>query len=204
MKGDAMLADGQDEADDEPEPWELAMNGDAPVEDPDPFAKLEAEMDRRLERRRARGMPQTLDELVRDLREAERDTWWKEHREYDTSDSPGGYQRGTQELDYRTGDDLRMDDEPTAADVTGTAHAEHIDDVIDGVWAALREQYDQGRDEVLFAEVQEAGGSRVDTFLGVLFLDHRGQVTLQQDELFGDLWIQDPAAATGTEEAVAD
>jgi segregation and condensation protein A len=204
MKGDAMLTDGEDEAETEPEPWELAMNGDAPVEDPDPFAKLEAEMDRRLDRRRARGMPQTLDELVRDLREAERDTWWKEHREYDTSDSPHGYSRGAQELDYRTGDDVRMDDEPTAADVTGTAHAEHIDDIIDEVWAALREQYDKGREEVLFAEIARAGGSRVDTFLGLLFLSHRGQVSLQQDELFGDLWIQDPAAATGSEEAVAD
>ena len=203
MKGDAMLAP-DDDPEEEPEPWELAMNGDAPVEDPDPFARLEAEMDRRLDRKRARGMPQTLDELVRDLRDAERDNWWKEHREYDTSDSPHGYARGAQELDYRTSDDLRMDDEPTAADVTGTAHAEHIDDIIDDVWATLREQYDKGRDEVLFAEVERAGGSRVETFLGILFLSHRGQVALQQDQLFGDLWIQDPAAAGGSEEAIAD
>ncbi|MEF8775207.1 MAG: ScpA family protein [Haloarculaceae archaeon] len=202
MKGDAMLSPEED-SDPEPEPWELAMNGDAPA-DPDPFARLEAEMDRRLDRRRARGMPQTLDELVRDLREAERDTWWKEHREYDTSDSPHGYTRGTQELDYRTGDDVRIDDEPTVADVTGTAHGEHIDDLVDSVWAALREQYERGREEVLFAEVADAGGSRVDTFLGVLFLTHRGRVVLQQDDLFGDLWIQEPAAASGSEEALAD
>ncbi|MBX0321932.1 segregation/condensation protein A [Halomicroarcula sp. F13] len=203
MKSDAML--GEDEQEDPPaEPWEQAMTEDAPIEEPDPFSALESEMDRRLERRRARGMPQTLDELVRDLRDAERDSWWKESREYDTSGSPSGFQRGTQELDYRSADDMRMDDEPSAADVTGTAHAEQIDDIIDDVYAAVREQYDQGRDEVLYKEVEHAGGSRVETFLGLLFLAHRGQVVLQQDDVFGDLWIQDPNAVSGSEEALAD
>ncbi|MBV0901610.1 segregation/condensation protein A [Halomicroarcula salina] len=203
MKSDAML--GEDDAEEDPaEPWEQAMTEDAPIEQPDPFSALESEMDRRLERRRARGMPQTLDELVRDLRDAERDSWWKESREYDTSDSPSGFQRGTQELDYRGADDFRMDDEPTAADVTGTAHAENIDDIIDDVHDAVREHYDQGRDEVLYREVETAGGTRVETFLGLLFLAHRGQVRLQQDDLFGDLWIQDPNTATGSGEAVAD
>jgi len=206
MKSDAMLDDGDDEAEAPwEEPWE---QGDGMAEDgfdgPDPFTALESEMDRRLERRRARGMPQTLDELVRDLREAERDNWWKESREYDTSESPEGYQRGTQELDYRTGDDLRMDDEPSAADVTGTAHAEQIDEVIEDVHDALREQYDKGREEVLYREVESAGDSRVQTFLGLLFLAHRGRVRIRQDDLFGDLWIRDPNAATGSEEAVAD
>jgi len=203
MKGDAMLSDDEE---DEPweEPWEAEMAGEAPVEDPDPFAALEAEMDRRLERKRARGMPQTLDELVRDLREAERDTWWKESREYDTSDSPGGFARGTQELDYRRDDDVRMDDEPTAADVTGATHTEDIDEVIADVHDAVREHYENGRDEVLFREVETVAGSRVRTYLGLLFLSHRGRVRLQQDEMFGDLWIQDPTAAAASGEAVAD
>ena len=206
MKSDAMLDQGDDE---EEEPWEEPWEQGAEMaedgfEGPDPFAALESEMDRRLERRRARGMPQTLDELVRDLRDAERDNWWKESREYDTSESPEGFDRGTQELDYRTGDDLRMDDEPSAADVTGTAHEEHVDEIIDGVHDALREQYDKGRTEVLYREISETGGSRVLTFLGLLFLAHRGQVRLTQDNMFGDLWIQDPTAATGSEEAIAD
>jgi len=204
MKGDAML-DEDDEEDEEPwdQPWEQGMD-DEPVGGPDPFAALESEMDRRLERRRARGMPQTLDELVRDLREAERDNWWKESREYDTTESPKGFQRGTQQLDYHSGDDLRLDDEPTAAEVTGKTHNEDIETVIDDVYGALREQYDKGREEVLYREVEESGGSRVQTFLGLLFLAHRGQVRLAQDDLFGDLWIQDPNAATGSEEALAD
>jgi len=206
MKSDAMLDQG-DEEEDEPweEPWEqggeMAEDG---FEGPDPFAALESEMDRRLERRRARGMPQTLDELVRDLRDAERDNWWKESREYDTSGSPEGFQRGTQELDYHTGDDLRMDEEPSAADVTGTAHEEHVDEIIDDVHDALREQYDKGRTEVLYREISETGGSRVLTFLGLLFLAHRGHVRLTQDDMFGDLWIQDPTATIGSEEAIAD
>ena len=203
MKSDAML--GNDEPDEEPaEPWEQAMNGEAPIEEPDPFNALESEMDRRLERRRARGMPQTLDELVRDLRDAERDNWWKESREYDTSDSPAGVQRGTQDLDYRGGADLRLDEEPSAADVTGTAHGEQMDDIIEDVYAAVREQYDKGREELLYREIETAGGSRVETFLGLLFLAHRGRVHLQQDDLFGDLWVQDPSHVGGSEEALAD
>ncbi|WP_226012327.1 segregation and condensation protein A [Halomicrobium salinisoli] len=203
MKSDAML--GEDEEEEEPEePWEAAMRGEESLDQPDPFAALDREMDRRLERKRARGMPQTLDELVHDLREAERDSWWKESRSYDTSDSPSGFRRGTQELDYRGADDLRMDDEPTADEVTANTHGEDMDAIVDDVMAAVREQFDAGREEVLYREVEEVGGSRVETFLGLLFLAHRGRVELRQDDLFGDLWIRDPDAATGSDEAVAD
>jgi segregation and condensation protein A len=139
-------------------------------------------------------MPQTLDELVRELREAERDSWWKESREYDTSGSPRGFDRGTQTLDYRAMDDLRQDGEPTEHDVTATTHGEEMESTIATVYDVLREQYERGRAEVLFAEIDDAAGSRVRTFLAVLFLDHRGQVRLQQDELFGDLWVQEPSA----------
>jgi segregation and condensation protein A len=206
MKSDAMLNpdEGEDEEAAEADPWDRPMADDDPIGGPDPVAALEQEMDRRLERKRARGMPTTLDELVRDLREAERATRWKEHREYDTSGSPHGYSRGTQELDYRSADDMRMDDEPTAADVTGATHTEHVDEIIAAVWAALLEQYEAGRDEVLFREIVEAGGSRVETFLGLLFLSHRGQVSLRQDDLFGDLWIADPNAEATPAEAPAD
>jgi segregation and condensation protein A len=211
MKSDAMLADDDEDAweADQREPWEQAWADEGPegaAGDPsvDPIAGLEQEMERRLDRKHARGMPQTLDELVRELRERERESRWKESRTYDTSGSPSGYARGTQTLDYHSGDDFRMDDEPTVDDVTGTAHDEHMEDVITDVYTALREQYDQGRAEVLFAEVDQAGGDRVQTFLGLLFLAHRGQVRLEQDETFGDLWVQDPAAVEGTEEAVAD
>ncbi len=201
MKSDAMLG-GDEPADPEPEPWEAALEGGAPLDERrhdemdefDPVDALEEEMDRRLERKSTRGTPETLDELVRELREAERDSPWKESRSYDTSDSPRGFARGTQTLDYHAADDVRRDDEPTEGDVTGTAHDEGIDEVIESVWAALAEQYDRGRDEVLFAEIQDAGGRPMMTYLGLLFLSHRGDARLSQDDLFGDLWVQDPAA----------
>jgi len=203
MKSDALLDPEEPEEEPEPEPWEQ-RGGDGPLDEPDPFATLDAEMDRRLERKRARGMPRTLDELVRDLREAERETWWKESREYDTSGSVTGYQRGTQELDYRRADQFRGDSEPTEDEVTGKTHGEDIDAIVDDVYATVREHYDQGRKEVLFREIGSDGRSRVQTYLGLLFLSHRGQVRLRQDELFGDLWIQDPAAVAGSDGAVAD
>ncbi|GAA0660816.1 ScpA family protein [Natronoarchaeum mannanilyticum] len=208
MKGDGLLSEGTEEPD-EPEPWEQPFvddpesGGDAPA-GPDPVAGLEAEMERRLDRKSVRGKPETLDELVRELREAERDTWWKESREYDTTESPQGFQRGTQTLDYHSGDDLRAADEPTEDEVTGNAHEEDIETVIEDVNRVLREQYDAGRREVLYAEIDDAGGSRVETYLALLFLANRGHVELQQDELFGDLWVQDPSAVEAEEPAVAD
>jgi segregation and condensation protein A len=210
MKSDDLLSE-DDPDPEEPEPWEVELGMAPAPEDadrptgPDPIDGLEAEIERRLDRKRARGTPETLDELVRELREAERDTWWKASREYDTSESPQGYDRGTQQLDYRSGDDLRAEGEPLEAEVTGTAHQEDIESTIDDVRRSLDDQYDAGRDEVLFAEVYDAGGTRVQTYLGVLFLSHRGHVVLQQDELFGDLWIRNPAAVERTDdEAVAD
>jgi len=206
MKSDALMggADTDAEAADD-EQWVEPRDAPEPGDwESDPFDALEREMDRRLDRKRARGMPETLDELVRELREAERGSWWKKSRTYDTSDSPTGFRRGTQTLDYRADDGVRVDDEPTAADVTGTTHGEDMEATIRRVNGALREQYDAGRDEVLYGEIEDAGGSRVETYLALLFLAHRGQIRLRQDELFGDLWIQDPAAVDAATEAIAD
>ncbi|MFC6826459.1 segregation/condensation protein A [Halopelagius fulvigenes] len=202
MKSDALL-EPDEEPEEELEPWEAALEGpDGPMAGGDegdapgfdPVDALEEEMDRRLDRKHARGSPETLDELVRELRDAERGSWWKRRREYDTSNSPRGYQRGTQTLDYRSADDFRDDDEPSAADVTDTAHTEDIESSIREVEAALREQYANGRAEVLFREIRAATETPVTTYLSLLFLSHRGTVRLQQDDLFGDLWVQDPDA----------
>jgi len=192
MKSDALLEpDEPEEEEEEWDDWEPGMEAPPEAAGADPIAALEDEMDRRLERKPQRGTPETLDELVRSLRAAERDSAWKESRTYDTSSSPQGFQRGVQELDYRSGDDLRMDDEPTEADVTGTAHSEDIESVIADVEAVLERQYGEGREEVLFAEVSDAGPSTVEAFLAVLFLAHRGRLRVEQDDLFGDLWLVD-------------
>lgn len=171
-----------------PGPWDP----EGPV-GPDPINALEREMDRRLDRKRARGKPETLDELVRELRDIERRRWWKSHRSYDTSGSPRGFARGTQTIEYHHGDDRRMADEPTEMEVTGATHSEDVDELVDRVWDAVSEQFDAGRREVLFAEIDAVAGSRVRTYLGVLFLADRGRIRLEQDGLFGDLWIVDPA-----------
>ncbi len=204
MKSDELLAPEEPEAP-EPEPWELAMEGGEDVAPGfDPIDALEDEMDRRLERRSARGSPETLDELVHELREAERGSWWKRSREYDTTASPRGFSRGTQTLDYHAADDLRRDGEPGEDDVTGTAHDEHIETTIETVEAHLSEQYDRGRDEVLFAELSGVGGRPVETYLALLFLAHRSVVTLEQDDLFGDLWVQSRDEEAEKTPAVAD
>ncbi|ATW87869.1 condensin subunit ScpA [Halohasta litchfieldiae] len=197
MKGDQLLADPQEEPEPEPEPWEQAMDaaGDEEMEPGfDPVDALEDEMDRRLDRKSTRGSPETLDELVRELREAERDNWWKRRREYDTSDSPQGFSRGTQTVDYRSADEMRSEAEPTENDVTGTTHTEDIDQVIDDVIGVLQPQFDKGRAELLYTEIKTAGGRPFMTYLALLFLSHRGRIRLQQDDLFGDLWVQDPEA----------
>ena len=207
MKGDELI-DPDEPAEPAEEPWEAAMRGGGAAGNPeyvaDPVDALEEEMDRRLERRSTRGTPETLDELVRELREAERGSWWKESREYDTSESPSGFQRGTQTLDYRTGDDLRGGEEPTEGDVTDTTHEEDIEEVIDDVREAIRPHYEAGREEVLFAEISDTGTTTVRTFLAVLFLANRGEIELQQDDLFGDLWIADATASVAGDEAIAD
>ncbi|RLM59791.1 segregation/condensation protein A [Halobellus sp. Atlit-31R] len=209
MKSDALL-EPDDDPEEELEPWEAALESGGPIADSagdgadgsgfDPVDALEAEMDRRLDRKHARGSPETLDELVRELREAERQSWWKRRREYDTSESPRGHRRGTQTLDYRSADEFRETDEPTAADVTDTAHTEDIETSIAAVREAIDVHYDNGREEVLFAEIAEAAETPVTTYLALLFLSHRGDVRLQQDDLFGDLWVRDPDAEPPTSE----
>ncbi|RZV08442.1 condensin subunit ScpA [Natrinema hispanicum] len=214
MKSDELFA-ADDPDEEELPPWEAPFAEDRPADAEhddgqdyppgfDPVENLEAEMERRLERKHARGKPETLDELVRELRTAERDSWWKESRSYDTSDSPSGYDRGVQELNYHSGDDFRVDDEPTSDDVTHTTHEEDIEAVIDDVEAELEAHYERGRDEVLYAEIDTVGGSRVMTYLALLFLAHRGRVTLEQDDLFGDLWVKEATVESDASEAIAD
>ncbi|RDZ47434.1 segregation/condensation protein A [Haloferax sp. Atlit-10N] len=201
MKSDELLA--PDEPDEEElEPWELALQGGGDEGHPgddgdgppgfDPIDALEDEMDRRLERKHARGSPETLDELVRELREVERGSWWKRRREYDTSESPRGFSRGTQTLDYHTPGEMRGAGEPTEDDVTGTAHNEDIEAVVEAVGDVLATHYEKGRDEVLFAEVRDVADTVMTTYLALLFLSHRSTVYLKQDDLFGDLWIRNP------------
>ena len=60
------------------------------------------------------------------------------------------------------------------------------------------------RRDVIPAGIEAAGGRPFMTYLALLFMAHRGSVRLQQDDLFGDLWVKDPSAMTGESEAIAD
>ena len=87
---------------------------------------------------------------------------------------------------------MRGAGEPTEDDVTGTAHNEDIEAVVEAVGDVLATHYEKGRDEVLFAEIRDVADTVMTTYLALLFLSHRSAVYLKQDDLFGDLWIRNP------------
>ena len=179
MKSDYVVEE-EDEEDDEPEtPWAGARDEEFP-EAPfdDNIDALEAEFERRLERRTVRDKtrPETLDELVRELRERERGSWWKESREYDTS---------TEETVFRPERPA-----PTTEDAMETAHEDDIEERVEKVRGRLREEFEH-REEILFAELRgETKRETVTAYVALQFLAMRDCVVLQQDELYGDLWIK--------------
>ncbi|MFL2521490.1 MAG: segregation/condensation protein A [Halobacteriales archaeon] len=160
------------------------------ISNEDPLFIFEKELDRRLTRKRVRGSPRTLEELVRELRDAELNSNWKLSRQYDTSDSPRGFWRGVQRLDYHDGDQFRLENEPTEKDVIGTAHVEPIEESISQLSLLLQSLYEDGKSEVSFEELIRSDRSRVSLFLALLFMAQRGNVYLEQEELFGDLRVK--------------
>ncbi|MFP4633249.1 MAG: segregation/condensation protein A [Halobacteriales archaeon] len=185
MKSDYVV-EGEVEDDDVEEPWGFETRGpevEPAVEYDDGVVDdLEREFERRLRRRRVRGRtkPETLDELIRELRERERGSWWKEGREYDTSGSvePPSFE------DYYP--------EPTTEDAMQAAHEDDIESRVEEVWRDLEPTFEE-REEVLFQELLPACPSRrlfATTFVALSFLASRGDVYLDQDELFGDLWVR--------------
>ena len=183
MKSDYVVE--EDEEDDKewepgtrPDAWDAPeAPGDAPFDDN--IDALEAEFERRLDRRtvRDRTRPETLDELVRELRERERGSWWKEKREYDTSPDEG--------MEFRPERPA-----PTTEDAMETAHEDDIEERVEDVRDRLGEEFEH-RDEILFAELRgDTKRATVTTYVALQFLAMRDGVVLQQDELYGDLWIK--------------
>jgi len=182
MKSDYVVE--EDEDDEEEDEWE-DWRGERPPGDAgapgaydDGIDALEAEFERRLERRsvRDKSRPETLDELVRELRERERGTWWKEKREYDTS---------TDEMEFRP-----ERAPPTTEDAVETTHEDDIEGRVDGVRNRLNEEFEH-RDELLFAELRgETKRETVTTYIALQFLAMRDGILLEQDELYGDLWVK--------------
>ncbi len=203
MKSDYVV-DADPEDDDAEDGWEdewgrglgsdVELEAGAPV-DNGVVDDLEREFERRLRRRRVRdrSKPETLDELIRELRERERGSWWKESREYDTSDDGGvGFH-----------DDWM---EPTTEDAIQTTHEDDIESWRDEVWQLIQEEFEH-RDELLYAEVAPAERRAYATcYVALMFLASDGLIELEQDEFYGDLWIQRPGFDGGDvgSPAVAD
>ncbi len=184
MKSDYLVeADENDE--DESMEWDAPREEDWELHD-DPISDLEREHDRRMKRRRVRdrSRPETLDELIRELRRRERDSWWKDAREYRTDESP--------ESPMSPAGGVMP--EPTVEDATSTAHKDDIEDYIDEIRERVEEEFSH-RDELLFRELIERGDSKnraVVKFICLLFLSSRDKLRLEQDDLYGDLWVMKP------------
>jgi len=184
MKSDYVVEEDEDEG--EPEPgaradlWDEHRRHDdthAPFDDN--IGALEDEFERRLDRRkkRDRTRPETLDELVRELRERERGSWWKESREYDTSSEDG--------IEFRPERPA-----PTTEDAIDTTHEDDIEGRVDDVRDRLAEEFEH-RDEILFAELRgDTKRETVTAYVALQFLAMRDGILLEQDELYGDLWIK--------------
>jgi segregation and condensation protein A len=179
MKSDYVVEEDEDDEQDDPA---MGWRDGAPRDEAfdDGIDALEAEFERRLERRdvRDKTRPETLDELVRELRERERGSWWKEKREYDTSPDEG--------MEFRP----ERAPEPTTEDAMSTAHEDDIESRVDDVRDRLADEFDH-RDEILFAELRgETKRETVTTYIALQFLAMRDGVLLEQDELYGDLWVK--------------
>lgn len=177
MKSDYVVEEDEEE-NEEPE---MEWRGGSPPDEAfdDGIDALEAEFERRLERRSVRDKtrPETLDELVRELRERERGSWWKEKREYDTS---------TDEIEFRP----EPAPAPTTEDAMDTAHEDDIEDRVDDVRDRLTEEFEH-RDELLFGELRgTTKRETVTTYIALQFLAMRDGIRLEQDEMYGDLWIK--------------
>jgi segregation and condensation protein A len=177
MKSDYVVEEDEDENEEPEMEWRDGRPPDDAFDDG--IDALEAEFERRLERRSVRDKtrPETLDELVRELRERERGSWWKEKREYDTS---------TDEIEFRP----ERTPAPTTEDAMDTAHEDDIEDRVDDVRDRLTEEFEH-REELLFAELRgTTKRETVTTYIALQFLAMRDGIRLEQDEMYGDLWIK--------------
>lgn len=177
MKSDAIVGNREEPLEEVPEPYEEPEG--------DPVAVLEAEMDRRLTRKRARGTPTTLADLIRELRSAERDQFWKRSRSYDTS---GNGRRGPQTLDYQAVDELHSPGE-AIHEVSDTPHHENLEDVLVPLLEHLIDRLET-TPSVAFESVIHLGPSPARVFAALVFLEHRGAIRLEQTQLYEPLSIE--------------
>jgi segregation and condensation protein A len=173
MKSEYLL----DPPEEEGEPFEEDefVDWDA-LEEPvggEPIARLEAEIHRRLERKRLRKRPETLFDLITVLRYLERDE-----------------QRRRRCVRARP---LEIDPE----EVIGIAHEEGYRDAAHRVLAWCLAGFAEGRRMTISSLVELSGWRVIDLYIPLLFLMLDGTVDLVQEEFFGEIDIL-PALGGGS------
>lgn len=139
----------------------------------EPMARLEAEIHRRLERKRLRKRPETLFDLITVLRYLERDE-----------------QRRRRCVRARP-----IDIDPE--EVIGIAHEEGYRDAAHKVLAWCLAGFADGRRMTISSLVQLSGWRVIDLYIPLLFLMLDGTVDLFQEEFFGEIDIL-PALGEGS------
>lgn len=125
--------------------------------------------------RRTATRPVTLQELITELKKAEKVE--------------------TRRKDRRLRRRIEVLDRVTTDDVLGIAHEEDIRGRVDTLYTYLEELF-QTRDEVMFTDLVDWSGSRSErlmTYISLLFLASEKKVLLSQEELFGELFVHPPS-----------
>ena len=140
---------------------------------------LERALVRQTKTRNLRHRRVTLEQLIDALREAEK----IEQNRSDRKVKPRQVMEGYSEM-------RDMDD------ILDLAHDEDIEDVIARIESLLAELLEQEDLMPLLRIIESLGGRGdwVDAFLAVLFLSNAGKITLQQEVMYGPLYIARPDA----------
>lgn len=133
----------------------------------DPIDQFEHEISRRLERKRLRNRPFTLQELILQLRYAEREERRKKRKEF--SDF----------FDYCD-----------AEDVIGIAHDEGYRDSALLLHSFCASRSGECEIFTLTRLSEELGWSRIDVYIPLLFLMQEKMVEIWQDRFYSDLYIK--------------
>jgi segregation and condensation protein A len=121
--------------------------------------------------RRTATRPVTLQELITELKKAEKVE--------------------TRRKDRRIRRRIEVMDRATTDDVLGIAHEEDIRGRVDSLYGYLEELF-RDRDEVIFSDLIESSDNRsekVMTYISLLFLASEKRIWLSQEELFGELYV---------------
>lgn len=185
MKAEALLAMKVEEMDFGDDYVDFDIDGSPIIYDSNqmPIARqitlqdLERALVRQTKTRNLRHRRVTLEQLIEALREAEK----IEQNRSDRKVKPRQVMEGYSEM-------RDMDD------ILDLAHDEDIEDVIARIEALLAELLEQEDLMPLLRIIESLGGRGdwVDAFLAVLFLSNAGKITLQQEVMYGPLYIARP------------